>query len=293
MSLPLFFLLGVVSRGCFLVSGDSIASTSLPWRSESGLAEVAVGLEWGSRVSLLNDGDLRETVKLVKMAAQEGLLLTAFTWRQFDDGTESTFPVTYWSRSKVNLPNFFQALRELRYPTERLLLLTDYPVDSEVQESFKSLNVSRAFFVHQLGSSSATIIRMQSFRNHDILVMNKWDRTTDRHFNRFYDFQGAPMTLLATYNDFPWVYFVPCPHQPTIACNFSGGDISILDVLTKMFNFTVEIHFQKDGNWGTLPVTGKVGELMKALRLQSRNHPSQNDRRCKCYLLWNLWGDSK
>ncbi len=257
--------------GGFPASGSNLPPPGPSQESWSGLAELAAGLGWGSRVSLVvgDGGDPRAAARAVKAAARGGLLLTALTWAEHAEGggaAGADLPVAYWSRSRGDLlQTFFSVLREARHPTEGLLLLTDYPVDSEVEEAFEGLDLSRAFFAHRLGSSPAAVRRVQSFRGRRLLVTNRWEREAGGRgrFRRVYDFQGAPLTLLATPNDFPWLYPVPCPHRPGLACGSVGGDVSILNAFREMFNFTVEVHIQVDDNWGTLPAAEETGELLE------------------------------
>ncbi len=94
-------------------------------------------------------------------------------------------PVSFLSTDTGDLPDFFEVLARARYPTEGLLLVTGYGADDpELEDRLRSLDASRAFFLYELGSSTDSLSRVQTFRSRAIVVRNEWEMGTDGFYRR-------------------------------------------------------------------------------------------------------------
>ncbi len=213
--------------------------------SNSDVIEVITGLNWTSGVRIVGPGQghYGSLVAMTKLASKGHI----FVMPANDDDDDSRInhqilPFVYSSTDNSSMKNFLEVLANGIYPTEGLLLLTEYSLTPDVKNVLKNCGYSRAFFHHRIGSSPDSIVRMQTFRHKEILLENTWRKDNESaRYHPSYNFQGAKFTMLGTQNDYPYLYVIPNPFDPTLAYYSVGANIDSFDVLRAMFNFTLEV----------------------------------------------------
>lgn len=222
----------------------------------TGLVMVLKGLELhqGIRMSGNDSGILR---KMARQASYDDVL---FTKLKFVDRGQ-VWPIVHLSDSLSDIDSFVEILWHEEYRSEELILVTTYDFDS-VKDTFKTVNLSRAFLTYQLGQDHGKILRIQTFRSSLLLLETPWYfSTSSQKFKKVYDFQGAPMTFIATTYDFPYLIVEPCIKKPHLACNAFGSDMDTMKYLMSKYNFTLEIHIEPNNNFGMTPIQGNVGKF--------------------------------
>ncbi len=233
----------------------------------SGVFDVIAGLNWTSGIQIMSSGsDFKgQVAKLSKMASEHQVFVLPS-----NDGSDSTgslhhqkLPIVFYSanNSMQELAVFLRVLVNGIYPTEGVMFLTSYSLSHEIKDWLKNSGYSRAFFHYMIGASTQKVVRIQMFRHMDVLVMNEWTKESgSRYFQPRYDFHGAKYTMLGTTNDYPFLYVVPHPEDPTLASYSGGTNVECLDILRGMYNFSLEVRIQLDDNWGVSPVSGNLGK---------------------------------
>ena len=58
--------------------------------------------------------------------------------------------------------------------------------------------------------------------------------------------------------ELPWSPFVDIKEcdENKQNCKVDGLNVEMLEIISKMFNFTFTIDMEPDGNWATVPITG-------------------------------------
>ena len=248
-------LLCLLPAGCFCEFHDYEAALDL--------AKILVGLHWSTGTHILHplaraiggleNGTATRFNLLMKAAGEKGVYLKL---KALDDmvQVDSDSPVVYWSEEKGDVEDFLWVLKGGSYPHEGLLLAALYDIDDDIEALLNGASISRAFFFHQLGSGE--LHRIQTFRSGEVLVRNEWPMKSDGAIIPVYNFHGAPLSIICTLNDFPWLQADPCDEQSDRACSFRGSDVDMLKVFKNMFNFSLEVHIQLDGDWGIVRSSG-------------------------------------
>ncbi len=187
---------------------------------------------------------------------------------------EQLWPIVHLSGNPLDLDTFLEVLTHQEYRSEELILVTSYDF-SLVTDSFKSINKSRVFLTYQLGQDSKIINRIQTFRDRPLLLTTPWHASTkSQKFDKVYDFQGAPMTLLATVYDYPYLIVVPCENKPHLACQAYGPDVETMSYMMAKYNFTLEIHLEPNNDHGSTPIEGNIGRGVKDICTSNSSVPT-------------------
>ncbi len=251
----------LVSTLCVLLS---LANADLNTTSSSfdNAVQVMLGLNWTHGVRLVSP-QIEEIAKLVKSASLNGLTIIANDFG-LDDSSKHNgqiLPVTFYlpEVDQQGIDDFIEVMRNGVYDTEGLLLLTSSSLTSVTRDMLMNLSLSRAFFHYDISSNPKSIVRLQTSRWNEVLIENVWSREGN-YFHQVYDFQGAKYSLLGTSNDYPWLYAVPHPLDPSVAVYATGVNVDSLRALGSLYNFTLDVRIQADNDWGIIPITGKVGK---------------------------------
>ncbi len=233
---------------------------------ESEVGMVFQGLQW-KRVDILDlsiPNNISSIKNVVKGASMANVLISGTYSYDNSNWKTRSFPfdaLVCLCHDRKSLAFFKDVLLNAKFSSERIMLLTVFQW-SNPKMFFESLNMSRSFFWHKFGSNTDYINRIQTIRNRTISVQNVWPKK-EGIYDRVYNFQGAPFTVLAPARDYyvinePMSYNL-CSHNPEMACNVTGYEVRFFNMLQRRLNFTLEIYLEKKNNWGTTVTSGKMG----------------------------------
>ena len=163
------------------------------------------------------------------------------------------------SKNSSNWGNYLDLMRESKTNTA-LLVFTGVLYNNKIQllhQMINSISSNSMFYLNYLTNDDGSdlmwfqVITLEGGSKSAInpILFDAMGRIIEK-----YDLQGMHI-ISVTLTWSPYFVIENCALVNT-NCNGSGYLAEVMDVLAAMMNFTWESHREKDGNWGTKPISG-------------------------------------